>query len=234
MQSIVKVVNILFAPVLTLVFASKLGGLTIAGRNAGEAVGGAIAGLIVLVVEVLLTQGPKHSAWLRRWLEPRAAFEGVWLQEVSMGHPGNVLAVFSLDYVPEDDSFSVRGHAYSTEGRRSANWRSTQMFIDKQGLRATYNWRGELLGQPTPDSDKSGLTELELPRPPVFSLAATGEGRVWHIGEESRLKFRLIRVTKKLLDQLEMPFTVRDLRIDDRNEERLVNAFLRRRKTSVS
>ena len=97
MQTAVRVINILFAPFLTLVFASKLGSLTIAGRNAGDALGGAIAGLIVLVVEVLLTQGPKQSAWLRRWLDPRAAFEGVWLQEVSVGHPGNVLAVFSVD-----------------------------------------------------------------------------------------------------------------------------------------
>lgn len=234
MQSLVRVINILFAPILTLVFASKLGGLTIAGRNAGDALGGALAGLIVLVVEVVLTQGPKQSAWLRRWLDPRAAFEGVWLQEVSVGHPGNVLAVFSVDYVPEDDAFAVRGHAYSGEGRRSANWRSTHVFIDKQGLRAAYNWRGERLGQPTADSDKSGVTELDLPKPPLFSLAATGDGRVLHLGEELRLKFRLIRVTKRLLRKLDLPFTVRELRIDDRNEDVLIDAFLRKRKIAVS
>jgi hypothetical protein len=84
MQTVVRVISILLAPILTLAFASKLGGLTIAGKSAGEAVGGAIAGLIVLVVEVGLTQAPKHSAWLRRWLDPRAAFERAWLQEVSV------------------------------------------------------------------------------------------------------------------------------------------------------
>ena len=232
MQSVLRAINIILSPVLTLFFASRFSGLRIAGKDAGDVLGGAAAGLLVLAVEVALTQGPKYSVWLRRWLEPRAAFEGVWLQDVFEGQGGNDVALFSLDYDREGDSFTVRGHAYSAGGRRWAKWNSTHMFIDKRRLKATYRWEGEVLdGRPTAEAEKSGLTELELRRPPVLSLPMTGEGRVSHVGEGTRVKFRLRRVTNGSLKELGLPFKVRQLRIDAHDEEgALVQEFLRRRR----
>jgi len=231
MQSVLRAVNIISSPALTLVFASRFQGLTIAGKDAGELVGGAAAGLVILAFEIALTQGPKHSAWLRRWLDPRSAFEGVWFQDVFEGHARNAIGMFSVDYEPEADSFRVRGYAYSSDGRRWAKWHSTHLFIDKGRLQATYRWEGELYdARPTPETEKSGLTDLELRWPPVFALPMTGEGRVWHVGEATRLKFQLRRVTKRLLEELGMSFTVRQLRINDHDEEaKLVEAFLQRR-----
>ena len=231
MQSILRVINIILSPVLTLVFASRLEWLTIAGKDAGDLVGGAAAGLLVLTVEIALTQGPKHSVWLRRWLEPRAAFEGVWFQDVFEGQGGNAIGMFSLDYEREGDSFTVLGYAYSADGRPWAKWNSTHMFIDKARLKATYRWEGEMLdGRPTPEVEKSGLTDLELRWPPVFSLPMTGEGRVSHVGEGTRVKFRLRRVTNRLLEELGLPFRIRQLRINAHDEEvQLVRAFLGQR-----
>ena len=229
MQSFFRVINIAFSPVLTLLFAARFADLTIAGRSAGNEIGGVAAGLLVLAVELALTQGPKHIVWLRRWLDPRAAFEGVWLQDVFEGPAGNTIAVFSLDYERDGDSFSVHGRSYSADGRRWAKWNSTHMFIDGRGLTATYYWKGEVLGQQTPETDKSGFTELELRRPPILSLPIIGEGRVSHVGERTRVKFELRRVTTRYLKKLGLPFTVRALRIDAEAEEnKLVKVFLQR------
>jgi hypothetical protein len=233
MQAIFRVINIVFGPVLSLLFASRFSGITIAGRDAADVIGVALASLLVLAVELGLTQGPRHSAWLRRWLEPRAAFEGVWLQEVEKGPGGNDLGIFSVDYERDDDSFAVHGHSYSDNGRQWAKWCSTpRMFVSVGHLKATYHWTGELLAPPTPETDKSGLTELDLPKPPVFSLPMTGEGRVLHLGEATRVQFRLRRVTKRLLEGLDLSFTLRELRSDEHDEEsQLVAAFLRKRTT---
>jgi hypothetical protein len=231
MQSLLRVLNIVLSPALTLYFSSRFQGLTIVGKDAGDVIGGTAAGLFVLLIEIALTQGPQQSVWLRRWLEPRAAFEGVWLQDVFEGQGGNAIGMFSLDYEREGDSFVVLGYAYTADGRPWAKWISTHMFIDKRGLKATYRWEGEMLdGRPTPEVEKSGLTELVLRLPPVFSLPLTGDGRVSHVGEGTRVKFRLRRVTNRLLEELGLPFKVRQLRINAHDEEaRLVQAFLRQR-----
>jgi len=41
--------------------------------------------------------------------------EGIWLQDVFEGQEGNSVAVFSVDYERDGDTYSVLGHAYSAE-----------------------------------------------------------------------------------------------------------------------
>ena len=228
MQTIFRVLNLILGPVLTLAFAARFAGHTVVGKDAGDAIGGALAGLVMLLVELALTQGPKHSAWLRRWLDPRAAFEGVWLQEVIRG-TDNALGIFSMDYDAESDAYTLAGHAYALDGTRSARWNATHMFIDKRQLRATYRWEGDNLGPgPAAASDKSGLTVLDLRKPPAFTLPMSGDGAVLHVGEAHRIKFELRRVTTQSIAELGLPFTLRDLRIDAHAEEtRLAAAHLK-------
>jgi hypothetical protein len=231
MQSILRAINIILSPALTLFFASRFKGLTIAGNDAGDLAGATAAGLIVLLIEIALNEGPKHSRWLRRWLDPRAAFEGVWLQDVFEGQTGNTVGMFYLDYERGSDSFGVLGYAFSNDARPFAKWESTHMFVDSGRLKATYRWEGEMLdNRPTPDIEKSGLTDLELRRAPALSVPKSGEGRVKHVGEGTRVKFRLRRVTGTLLRDLGLPFTLRQLRINERDEEaQVVRAVLRQR-----
>lgn len=228
MQSVLRAVNIVLSPALTLYFSSQFHGVTVAGKDAGDAVAGAAAGLLVLVIEVALTEGPRHSAWLRRWLDSRAAFEGAWLQDVFEGQADNAIAIFRFDYRSEGDTFVVLGHAYSAAGEPWAKWTSTHMFIDKSRLTATYRWEGELLDRrPTPEAEKAGLTNLELRNPPLFSLPMTGEGRVMHVGEGTRVKFRLRRVTTDVLRELGLKFGLRQLQLNEHDEEaQLARAFL--------
>jgi hypothetical protein len=163
--------------------------------------------------------------------EPRAAFEGAWIQEVWEGPIENVVGIFWLEYVRDTDSFAVsRGHGYSMNGQSWAQWHSTHMFIDSVRLKATYRWEGEQVRVQTPDAEKTGLTDLELFRPPSFSLPLTGEGRVLHVGEATRAKFHLHRVTGRLLSELGLPFTFRQLQVNTHDEEgQLVEAFLAQR-----
>jgi hypothetical protein len=226
MQTLFRVLNLIGGPLLTLVFAAHFAGLTIAGEEAGDKLGGGLAGLIMLAIEIALTQGPKRSRWLRRWLDPRAAFEGAWLQEVNRGQEGNQLAVFTVDYERSSDTFSAQGNSYSADGAQWAKWRSTHMFIDAAHLTATYLWEGELLQNETPEAEKSGLAQLRLRPPPAFSLPTTGDGDVSHLGENTRVMFRLQRVTNGLLEGLGVPFNERKLRIEANHEEsQLVAAY---------
>ena len=230
MQTFLRVLNLIAGPILTLVFAARLSGLRISGSDAGKEIGGALAGLVMLAVELALSQGPKHSAWLRRWLDPRAAFEGVWLQE-TIGGTDSALSVFSMDYDGESDSYTLDGNAYSLDGARWARWKSTHVFIDERQLRTTYRWTGDVIGPvPGSESDKSGLAEMTLRKPPALSLPSTGDGQVVHVGEANRKQFRLRRVTKALIAELGLPFTLHDLRLDAHDEEaRLAAADLRAR-----
>ena len=138
MQTVLRVLNLIAGPILTLWFAARFKGFAIAGSDAAKEAGGALASLVMLAVELALTQGPRHSAWLRRWLDPRAAFEGVWLQE-DRGDADNALSIFSMDFHSDSDSYTLAGRSYSADGTRWAEWESTHVFIDRQQLRATYH-----------------------------------------------------------------------------------------------
>ncbi len=235
MQTLFRVLNLILGPILTLVFAARFDSVTVAGKKAGDAAGGALAGLVMLAVELALTQGPKHSAWLRRWLDPRAAFEGIWLQE-GIGGTDNALSIFSMDYDNESDTYTLDGRAYSKDGTPWARWKSTHVFIDKRLLRATYRWEGDVVGQvPIAESEKSGLAGMSLRKPPALSLPMTGEGQVLHVGEARRIQFHLRRVTQRLLAELGLRFTLRDLRLDEHDEEsQLAATHLRARQAPKS
>jgi hypothetical protein len=236
MQTLFRTLNIILGPLMTLVFAAHFAGLRVAGKEAGDAIGGILAGLVMLAIELGLTQGPKYSSWLRRHLDRRAAFEGIWLQDVIKGHEDNRVAVFTVDYERESDALSVQGHAYSGDGRLWAKWHSTQVSMDAANLAMTYLWEGEAaLGQPIPTADKVGLAKLALRKPAaIFSLPMKGDGGIWHVGETSRLEFRLQRITDQLLTELGLTFTERDLRVDAHDEEsRVVAALLRQRASAA-
>jgi hypothetical protein len=87
-----------------------------------------------------------------------------------------------------------------------------------------------VLRRSAPEIQKSGLTELELARPPAFSLPMIGDGRVLHVREDKLVRFELLRVTSGQPKEYGSPFTVRKLRINaDHEERKLVEVFLRKR-----
>ncbi len=106
-KTLVRTLNLLVVPLLTFWFASELVRSHVLTKDPKEAevIGGLLASLVMLATEFALTQGPKANAQLRRWLDPRAAFEGIWLQDVLIGPQDNDLAVFSVDYESDGDTY---------------------------------------------------------------------------------------------------------------------------------
>ena len=236
MQSFIRVLNVVLAPVLTLYFALKFAGLSIGNTQVGDILAGMAAGLAVLAVEIGVSKGPRFSAPVRRLLDSRAAFEGVWVQEVYLGQAGNDYGIFLFQYLAESDSYSVHGHAYSSNGKRWARWKSTNLFFNKQRHQVTYLWEGELLeSQSTPANEKSGLTRLELRHPGALRRPMSGEGDVSHLLEGTRVKFRLRRVSNSMLRKLGLPFTLRRVWLDaDGEESQLIHALLARQHATSS
>jgi hypothetical protein len=233
MKTFLRLINIVLAPILTVVFAqliaTHLAGKLLGEKDTAQALGVVAAGVTVLAIELLLGRGPKFSRFLRRWLDPRALFEGFWIQEVYSGQQGNRLGCFSFKYDRAADTYSVTGNAYSEGGRRWAKWRSSHIFFTPQVAEVDYLWEGEEVGGAInqPEVEKHGLTNLKLRVPGSARLPMRGEGSVSHLDERSKVSFTLRRVTAALLRELGLSFELSALMMDEHDEEAaLARAFL--------
>jgi hypothetical protein len=232
MKTLLRLINIVLAPILTVVFtqaiAIRFARSAAAERDVSQALGVVAAGITVLSIELFLGTGPKLFRPVRRWLDPRAVFEGFWLQEVYAGHPGNRLGCFAFKYDRRTDTYSVTGNAYSESGARWAKFRSTHVFFTPGAAKVDYLWDGEVVGRADqPEFEKHGLSKLELRNLKSFRLPMSGDGSVLHLGEQSKLAFKLSRVTNSGLRKLGLNFELTDLLLDGDNEEsQLVKAIL--------
>jgi hypothetical protein len=232
MKTLLRLINIVLAPILTVVFtqaiASRFAGNGVAEKDISQALGVVAAGVTVLTIELFLGTGPKLFRHVRRWLDPRALFEGFWIQEVYAGHPGNRLGCFAFKYDRRADTYSVTGNAYSESGARWAKFRSTQVFFTPGAAKVAYLWDGEVVGRADqPEFEKHGLSRLELRDLKPFRLPMSGDGNVLHLGEQSKLAFKLSRVTNAGLRKLGLEFKLTGLLLDGNNEEsQLVKALL--------
>jgi hypothetical protein len=224
MKTVLRLINIIFAPILTLLFvhaiARKMASDLADGKDISQALGGAAAGATVLTIELFLGKGPKFFRFARRWLDPRAAFEGMWIQRVYAGHAENRYACLAIKYDRHEDNYSVTGNAYSESGQRSRKFRSTHVFFTAGEAKVDYLWDGEIIGRDDqPELEKHGLTKLTLRDPGVFKLPVSGDGAISHLDEKSKLAFTLTRVTNQTLRELNLNFDLTDLLLDGKNEE---------------
>lgn len=226
MQNTIRLINTALGPILTLLLALRFRAQDL-GPEWSAALAAAVAGVVVICIELILERGPRHFAVLRRWLDPRAAFEGVWLQEVFDGPAQNSLGVFTCSFSPKSGTFAVDGNAYSIDGTRWATWHSTKLFFGPNRPEASYLWDGEQVGnRELSEQHKRGFTTLWLRR----GSALVGEGRVEHLREPAVVKFEMTRVTNQLLRGLGLPFGVRELTSNAAREElELVKARLSQR-----
>jgi hypothetical protein len=232
MKTLLRLINIVLAPILTVVFtqaiATRFALNAAADKDISQALGVVAAGAFVLTIELILGTGPKLFPPLRRWLDPRAVFEGFWIQEVYAGHPGNRLGCIAFKYDRPNDTYKVRGNAYSESGARWAKFRSSHVFFTPGAAKVAYLWDGEVVGKADqPESEKHGLSKIELRDLKTFRLPISGDGSVLHLGEQSKLAFKLSRVTNSDLRRLNLKFNLTRLLLDGGNEEsQLVIAFL--------
>src|SRR4051794_7907538 len=129
MRAIIRSLAVIGSPLLAFFLAGKFGQMqafTAISSDAAKALAVASTGLVMLVLEQIVSKGQKWSTQLRFMLDRRAQHEGFWLQTVYHGPEENAVAVFHVIYEPHQDSFKVEGKAYSNSGEEWARWKSTQ------------------------------------------------------------------------------------------------------------
>lgn len=194
-----RALNAVFAVAVAIVVSTRLG-----DSDAGKLVTVSITAGIVALSEWGMDWGPKHFAWVRRKLDPRSIFAGVWVQEVvhmhgSEGPPPlkpNRFALFSIAYVQPTDAYALEGTAYDDAGREHARWQSVDvMHFAKDGRSMTYLWEGTITNPEIGPDDprRTGFARV------VLSSDDAGRGRVEHVALRVNLEFNMRRVSKEWL-----------------------------------
>src|SRR5688572_16863668 len=96
-----RAANAIFAVVVALLVSSRFG-----ESATGNLLTIVITSGVVALFEFLMVWAPKHFAWVRQLLDPRAVFVGVWIQEKVkvFGSEGprlefpNRFSIFSVEY----------------------------------------------------------------------------------------------------------------------------------------
>jgi hypothetical protein len=222
------------SPLLTLA-CTALAAIYVVNDELRSALGAALAGLIGFVLLQLVETLPKKSLWWRRRFEPRAAFEGWWLQI----HEGvDRASVFSFEYGGDADQYQAAGDAFNTTGEHLAHWESTDVFFST-GLRsASYLWEGTAKEAKKPKEAnhaqpatqeyhwvaRKGSTKFSIDRS-FGRQPTTGLGEVHHLNLARAFEFRVRRVDRELLAKLKLRFAVDDLGDFERRKE-LAKVFL--------
>lgn len=215
---IVRAINTIFAVVAAIVVSGRYG-----DTDAGKLLTVGITSGVAALFELAMAWLPKRSATVRQWLDPRASFSGIWIQDVVQvfsqdgrkANWPNRFAVFSVSYDKSTDSYAVDGTAYTPDADTHSRWQSTDVvFFSKSGRSMTYSWEGIAVdGQVQGDPSRSGFAKLRL------NSDDGGKGRVEHLSVDIKIEFDFIRVTPAWLARHSLTrFRLRDLYTPDVRE----------------
>ena len=211
------------APVLTVVCTWLVADWLDIGADLEKALGATAAGVLLFIAIELIDDLPKRSSRWRRWTDPRAAYEGWWLQI----HEGvDRVAVFSFLYSPEGDTYRAVGQAFDSRGELLAEWRSTRVFFSTGALSASYLWEGKTF-EARPSVARKGTTSWSVQRPGSRRvLPVSGRGEVLHLNQDRTLDFRVQRLTEpRVRELLGRPLTL-DALVDHELQRELAVAYL--------
>jgi len=224
-----QLLNAAIAPVLTVACTVAVAGALGLADELAKAVGAAIAGVLLFVAIELTDELPKRSWSWRRRVDPRAAFEGWWLQ---IHEKVDRAAVFSFLYIPDSDTYRAEGHAFDSKGELLAHWYSTQVFFSTGALSASYLWDGKSYEQ-EPPVERRGTTSWSVQRSSRRILPSSGHGEVLHLNQDRTLTFRAQRLTRENVHSLLEQVVELDSLVDFELQRRLAVAFLAVRTTGV-
>ncbi len=166
--------------------------------GAGKVATAVVVAIVIALPEWLFVVLPRHSLTARRFLDPRAVWEGAWMQVVTSmrsteaGPESNRFALFVVIYA--GDRYRINGTAYDEHGLKAAQWRWVgSPTFSRDGRELSYEWQGESTRRPNGDGGmgKSGLAKLEL------IDDESGSGRVDHVAASVQLDFHLGRMSRK-------------------------------------
>jgi hypothetical protein len=160
-----------------------------------------VAAAAAIVLEYLVAVAPKRWRWARAHLDPRAVFEGVWIQNVKHVAAdtdvpkSNRFAIFTVTY--SKGQYLIEGTAYDREGREHSRWAATELIhFSPDGRSLTYLWRGTVMGgieERGSELDRTGFCSLQL------SANGSAAGRVDHVSMRVTMIFNATRVTRELV-----------------------------------
>lgn len=71
--------------------------------------------------EEIIAFGKRRMQWLRKQLDPRSRFEGVWIIHV-LDFPNRPFAYATINYNADADSYLYQGSAFNEQGMIGASW----------------------------------------------------------------------------------------------------------------
>jgi hypothetical protein len=121
----------------------------------------AVLGVVVAaVVEWLTLRLPLRFGPLRRIIDGRAAFEGVWIIEVH-DQPERSLALAVVEYNEASDNYNYHGVAFDDDYQVRATWHSQRVVIDVERNQLIHIGEGTIFGSPSETVRNFGLLSFE-------------------------------------------------------------------------
>jgi hypothetical protein len=92
-------------------------------------IAGAAGAVFGVVCEDFIVFCRRRIKFLRKELDPRSRYEGVWLIRV-LDFPARPYAYATIDYNAETDAYAYRGAGFNAKGEFKASWNCPQADID--------------------------------------------------------------------------------------------------------
>lgn len=177
-----------------------------AGDNAGKLVGAAVGAVLIFLIEWFVQWSPQHLGWARRLFDPRAVWEGVWLQvvETVTGSGGvrktdpNTCSVVRITYVSAENGYELVGRAFDSKGEFAAKYASEKWpTFTRDGLILSYEWSGTV---DDPTQHLQGATRRGLASVRLTSAERDhGDGLVQHVGMNREMVVTMDRLTDEYI-----------------------------------
>ena len=146
----IRAFSTVIAVVIAVTVASVFG-----DTAAGKVWAAALIAAVIGAIEWFQIWAPKHSAVVRRLLDPRFVHVGVWLQRVTtttrdgvrraLVDEPNWFAIYWIDC--DQGTYGISGFAYDIKGKEVARWRSKgSPEFTSDGQSMTYRFEGEIIG----------------------------------------------------------------------------------------
>ncbi|MEU8633232.1 hypothetical protein AB0C38_13750 [Amycolatopsis sp. NPDC048633] len=116
--------------------------------------------LLAAVVERVVLRLPLRFKKLRRLVDRRAAFEGIWLIDVQ-DQPERPVALAVIEYNPINDDYNYHGVAFDPSYQVRATWQSSKTLIDLDHNQLAHIGEGTLVGDPAETVRNFGLLSFD-------------------------------------------------------------------------
>lgn len=118
-----------------------------------------ISVLFFEVANFLLTKVPMKLRFFRRFLDPKAKFEGLYIETFDK-LPERPVSIGAVDYNSESKQYIYTGRAFDKEGNLRAQWNAFDVFVEPGKNIVRHFFTGEILDQTSEDVRGYGILDF--------------------------------------------------------------------------